>query len=115
MVKIGIITLLFFGEALAIFVEIGAAKKYYGGTAIFPHLFLQMFALITLADGFLIAGYMLGIRAFQNIWIVSVISLTSILIIEPTLDYLIFAQVPTRGALVGLVLGVLGFISAVIL
>jgi len=61
---------------------------------------------------FLIEGYMLGYTAFRNIWIVSAISITSILIVEPLLAYDLFQQLPTKGALVGFVAGIIGFAAA---
>jgi hypothetical protein len=75
-------------------------------------VFLKMFLVMVIAGGFLIAGYMLGFRAFKNIWVVSVISITSILVIEPILAYAVFRQMPTTGAIVGFVFGVLGAIAA---
>jgi hypothetical protein len=36
-------------------------------------------------------------------------SITSILIIEPLIAYLVLKQLPTKGALIGLILGALGF------
>ena len=51
-------------------------------------------------------------KAFKNIWIVSVISITSILLIEPVLAYFIFDQLPTKGAAIGLVLGAIGLYLA---
>jgi hypothetical protein len=58
---------------------------------------------------------MLGFRAFQNIWIVSVSSITSILIIEPLVSYAFFRQSPTTGAFIGLVFGAIGFAAALFL
>jgi hypothetical protein len=55
-----------------------------------------------------------GYRVFKNIWIVSAISITSILITEPILNYLIFHELPTKGALAGLILGVIGFVLALL-
>jgi hypothetical protein len=53
---------------------------------------------------------MYGYRSFRNIWIVSALSITSILIMEPLIGYLVFQQLPTRGALFGLLLGAAGFL-----
>lgn len=60
----------------------------------------------------LLVGYMLGLKAFENIYIVSVVSITSILVLEPLLAFLVLHQLPTRGAVVGLVLGGVGLFSA---
>ena len=111
--KILVIFLIFSGETLAIYAEIFAAKTRSVSSKPFLQIFLKMFLVIILAGGFLIAGYMLGFSAFKNIWIVSVTSITSILIIEPILAYMIFQQLPTKGAIIGLILGAIGFIITI--
>lgn len=111
--KILVIALLFIGEALSIYAEMVGAKSAGIASQSFMQIFLKMFLLITLAGGFLIMGYMLGFNAFKNIWIVSVLSITSILIVEPILAWVYFQQIPTKGAIIGFVLGTLGLFSAV--
>jgi hypothetical protein len=61
---------------------------------------------------FLITGYIIGYKAFQNIWIVNVITIVAILIIEPVATWFIMQQLPTSGAFIGLILGFAGLISA---
>lgn len=72
-------------------------------------IFWRSSLLMAVAGAFLIGGYMIGYNAFRNIWIVSVISVTSILIVEPVLAYTICRELPTRGALIGFVFGMVGF------
>ena len=60
--KILALFLLFAGEALSIYAEMVGAKSNYLSSQPFLQIFLKMFLLITLAGGFLIAGYMLGLR-----------------------------------------------------
>ena len=110
--KLLAIILIFVGEAVAILAEMIAARQY-GNNRPLLQLFLKMFLMFAVGGGFLVAGYMLGYKSFQNIWTVSVISITSILVIEPVLAYAVFQQLPTRGALIGLIFGVLGFTAAV--
>lgn len=74
-----------------------------------------MLPLIIIAGILLLSGYMLGLKAYKNIWIVSVISITSILIAEPIINYTVTHQLPTKGAFIGLIFGVLGFLSALFL
>ena len=100
------IVLLIIGEALSIYIELSLARR--------PSNVLGMSIIFILATPFLLYGYMIGYSAFKNIWIVSIISITSILIIEPVLAYLIFKELPTRGAFIGLVFGTLGFISSLL-
>lgn len=99
------------GEILSVYSEMAAAKSYSAALTGGLSIFSRNFAIIIAAGAFLIAGYMLGYSAFKNIWIVSVTSVTSILIVEPLLTYTIFHQLPSRGALIGLVLGGAGFIA----
>jgi hypothetical protein len=113
--KILAILLLFIGESIAIYSEMIAAKTYSVNSKPFLQIFLKMFLVAILAGGFLIVGYMLGFSAFKNIWIVSVTSITSILIMEPILAYTIFHQLPTKGAIIGFILGVLGFVASILI
>jgi hypothetical protein len=101
------IVLLVIGEALSIYIELSLAKNNSN--------LLIMVLVFTAATPFLLYGYMWGYSAFKSIWVVSIISITSILIIEPVLCYSIFKELPTKGALMGLVFGILGFISAIFL
>jgi hypothetical protein len=109
--KWAVLLLIIFGEALAIGAEMYASKSYgSGGTlkAILP----KMFILIFFASTLLLLGYMFGYSHFKNIWIVSAVSITSILIIEPIIAFAVFREIPTKGALIGLIFGFLGFIFA---
>lgn len=111
MSKLFAVLLIILGEFFAIGAEMIAAHKLaITGTAT-GKIFLSMFIAMTIAGGFLVLGYMLGYKAFQNIWIVSAVSITSIIIIEPILAYTIFHELPTRGAGIGLCLGIIGLIT----
>lgn len=105
-----VLALLFVGEALSIYAEMWGAKHFNASNN--AVLFFKMFIIMMFAGAMLIGGYMLGFSAFRNIWIVSALSVGSILVVEPVLAYSFFQQLPTTGALVGLILGVAGIISA---
>lgn len=107
-----VITLVFIGEALSVYAELLGAEKYSAGGRGFFWVFLPMFAMITLAGACLVTGYILGYLSFRNIWIISALSLCSILVVEPFLSWIIFHQLPTRGALIALLLGILGLLFA---
>ena len=111
-IKIISIILLFLGESLAIYTEVIAAHAYQNN--LFWSIFIKMFLLMTIAGGLLVAGYMLAFKGFKDIWIVSVISITSILFMEPIINYLVFHELPSRGTTIGFILGVLGLISMAI-
>ncbi len=109
------IIILFICEVLAILAEITAAKYFALDGNSFWKGFFRSLPIILLGAILLVGGYMLGLKAFKNIWIVSAISITSILIAEPIINYTITNQLPTKGALIGLIFGVLGFIAALFL
>lgn len=89
------------GEALCIYSEMLVAKK--------PD-WLWTFFLITLAGVPLLLGYHYGYKAFDSMWPVMVISVASILVVEPLLVWLMFHDVPSRTSLVALGLGVAGIL-----
>src|SRR5690242_16567223 len=102
------IILLFLGESLAIYSEVVAAKNISN----FSTTFWKMSGVMTIAGLLLIAGYMLGLKYLNNIWIVGVVSIASIIIAEPIITYFIFQELPSKGALIGLTFGILGLLSA---
>ena len=109
------ILLVFIGETLSMASELIAsqlAAKYHAN---YPASFFQMFILIALGGALLVAGYMIGYFHLRNIWIITAISIGSILIVEPLLALLLFRQLPTFGAAVGLTFGLLGTLAALFL
>ncbi len=112
--KIVAIFLLLFGEAFSVYSEMVAAKAHHAALEGFQSTFVKSCCFIAVAGCFLIAGYMVGYKSFKNIWIVSALSITSILLMEPLIGYLIMQQMPTKGALIGLTLGAAGFIATFI-
>jgi hypothetical protein len=109
------VILILFGEMITIYAEMLLARNNFFNPSSFLKVFWQPFFIMVIGGSLLITGYFTGFGAFKNIWIVSVISITSILIIEPILAYTIFHQLPTKGAAIGLAFGILGFISAMFL
>lgn len=97
--KIASLILFLFGEALCIWSEMLAAKS-----GRFWHPFLW----ITIAGIPLLLGYILGLKAFGSIWIVSIMSIVAVIISEPILIWVMFKEPPSRGAIAGFVLGVTG-------
>jgi hypothetical protein len=114
LLKILAIVLLIVGESLAIYAEMLAARNFNVSDSPLLQMFFKMFLLMTIAGGFLLLGYVIGFSAFKNIWIVSVASITSILVAEPILAWILFKQVPSIGAIIGFILGAIGLIVAAI-
>lgn len=111
MSKFLIILIIFLGETLAILAEITSAKYFALDHNSFSRGVIRAIPIMLTGSLLLVFGYM----HFKNIWIVSAVSITSILIAEPIINYTITKQLPGRGALIGLTLGVLGFFAALFL
>lgn len=101
--KILSLVALFVGEALCIYSEMLVAKK--------PDWWWTFF-LITLAGIPLLIGYHYGYKAFGNMWAVMVVSVVSILLVEPVLVFVMFKELPTKGTLAGFCCGALGLYLA---
>ena len=50
-----------------------------------------------------------------DIWLVTVVSVTSLLMLEPLVIWSMFHEMPGRGELIGFCLGALGLVAAVFL
>ena len=93
------ISALFIGEALCIYSEMLVAR----GAS-----WTWTFILITLAGIPLLIGYRYGYQSLGSMWPVMVISVVSILIVEPILVTVMFREVPSWGSIAGFACGVLG-------
>ena len=114
LLKSSALLLLFLGEFFAVYAEMVAARlPAMNDIPVFDLWKIGMCMVI--AGIALLAGYYLGYKSFQNIWIVTVISITSILIVEPALAYTFFHELPNRGATIGLIFGSLGLLATVLL
>src|SRR6266404_6002896 len=113
--KIIVILAILLGEIAMIFTEILSAYLYQINDGFFFSTFLKLIVAITVGAWILLGGYALGLVAFGNIWIVSAISITSILIFEPILAYIITGQLPTAGALIGFAFGATGLLVTLFL
>jgi drug/metabolite transporter (DMT)-like permease len=112
--KIFSVLLLFLGEGLIIYAEIHSAKMFYTQNRPFWFVLSRVGLIALISTFMLLSGYMFGLQAFKNIWIVTVISVTSILLTEPILTYSITHELPTKGAIAGLILGFIGLILTLI-
>lgn len=107
--------LIFLGECLAMLAEILSARTALRDRGHVRRQFYRMAIVIVFAGLFSLLGYTLGITVLKNIWIVSVVSIASELLLEPVLDYTLLRQLPTRGAAIGFALGAAGIIVALLL
>ena len=99
--KIFVILMMALGEAICIYAEIDIAKN--------KRIFLD-FWIITLAGVPLLIAYYFGQKAFNSMWPVMAASLTSVLLIEPLVIWLMFRDLPSKLSIVSMVLGTTGLI-----
>lgn len=102
------------GEFCAIYSEVVVAKLAQTGSASWETLFLPL-VLMCFAGICLLAAYWLGYVAVGDIWIVTVVSVISLLLLEPVVVWALFHESPGRGALIGFTLGALGMLATVVL
>jgi len=103
--KISAVILVFLGELFAIYAETFGVKQ-----EMFSSGFWKITLLMTFGGILLILGYIYGYKAYQNLWVITVVSITTLLIAEPLVIYFFFNQTPTLGALIGFILGIIGLI-----
>ena len=93
---------IFCGELLAILAEIFYTRWHSFRTMIIP---------MTIGGILLLIWYWLGYKYVKNIWIIYVVSITSILIIEPILISIVTWEQLTLWAKLLFILGVVWFLS----
>ncbi|RON19513.1 hypothetical protein BK662_02015 [Pseudomonas frederiksbergensis] len=102
------------GEFFAIYSEVVTARLAQTGSGSWEAFMLPV-VLMTFAGFCLLGAYWLGYVVVGDIWIVTVISVTSLLLLEPIVVWYLFHEAPGRGALIGFCLGALGMLSTVVL
>ena len=113
--KLVAVLLVFFGEAFSILAELAASKGVAANSSNYLSIFFWASLLVVVGGAMLVGGYMLGYLHLKNIWIIAAISVGSILVVEPIVAFILFRQMPTLGATIGLILGALGTLSALFL
>lgn len=106
---------IFLGELLVIYSEQIGAKLYGVGTYSFGVAFAYTLVPAIVGALLLVIGYMLGVRLQQNIWAITALSLSSILIVEPLFNYFYIGHIPELGSFVGFIFGVLGIFAVTFL
>lgn len=106
--------LMVIGEFCAIYSEVVTAKLAQAGDGSWQALTMPV-VLMCFAGLCLLGAYWLGYRAVGDIWVVTVVSITSLLLLEPVVIWGLFHEAPGRGALIGFCLGALGMLSTVML
>ena len=101
------------GEILMIYAEIAGARDNVSG--IHGNMFWKVYLIGALGIWLTLTGYIFGNYIYKNIWIVTVVSIVTILIVEPPVAYFMTRQTPTRGSLIGFILGALGLLATLFL
>ena len=105
--------LIFGGELLGIFLEIFFAGKFRNNGSfreITKYLLLSI-PFFVVSFLLLLTGYIYGVRYYQKIWVITILSWSSIVLVEPVLNYFIFKEVPSGNTLIA---GILAF-SAILI
>lgn len=103
----------FLGEALIIGAEMWAAKNFSNSPNPWG-LVATTFLVSIVGVILLVYGYTWGYQVFKNIWIIMALSVAGILIVEPPVAWLLFQELPTKGAFIGFILGMIGVIITTI-
>lgn len=96
----------FLGEVFIIGAEMWAAR--YSDTSKPWHTFVPAVTISIIGVLILVYGYTFGYQAFKNIWIITALSIAGILVVEPLVAWFLFKELPTTGASIALILGVIG-------
>ena len=102
------------GEFLAIYSEVIMSHRVEKISLASWQQYLYPFFIITIAGIPMIIGYATGIKAFKSIWVVSAISISCIVFLEPILNYAVFREFPSHGQLIGVIFCLLGLLSFVL-
>lgn len=102
------------GEFCAIYSEVVTARLAQASDGSWQ-AFIMPVVVMCFAGLCLLGAYWLGYRAVGDIWVVTVVSVTSLLLLEPVVIWVLFQEFPGRGALIGFCLGALGMLATVLL
>ena len=106
--KFLILFLIFLGEAIGVYLEIDLASKFKvnGSFGDILRYVLILSPVLILCLVLLLFGYIYGYRNFQKIWVVTIISWSSIVVVETFLNYLILHEIPKGRTLIGGILAI---------
>ncbi|MFZ5391130.1 MAG: hypothetical protein ACOZAJ_02535 [Patescibacteria group bacterium] len=103
------------GESLMIIAQVYGAKSSAAGQPLLSFFKpTNWYGWVTILGALTILfGYLYGIKnTGQNIWLVTLTSWTAIIIVEVTLNWLVFGNLPEANVRLGFLLVLIGFILA---
>lgn len=100
--KVLALAAIFCGEFIGIFLEIFLANKFRaeGTFSEITKMLLFLIPFFIISFVLLLFGYIYGFRSYQKIWVVTIVSWSSIVLIEPFLNYILFHQAPSGNTLI---------------
>jgi hypothetical protein len=114
--KLLILILIFLGELIGVYLEIALASKFKVNGSfsdILRFLFL-LSPIFIICFSILLIGYIYGYRSFNKIWVVTIVSWSSILVVETLLNYFIFYELPRGKTLIGGILAIAAIVISII-
>lgn len=114
--KLLILASIFLGELIGVYLEISLASKFetvgsFGEVGKFILLLTPLFVISFLL---LLLGYIYGYRSFNKIWIITIVSWSSILLVEPILNYFIFNELPQGRILISGILAIVAIVISIL-
>ncbi|MBU1039064.1 hypothetical protein KKC17_02430 [Patescibacteria group bacterium] len=103
------------GESLMILAQVYGAKASSLGQPLVNFFKLNnWYGWVTILGALIVLlGYLYGIKsAGQNIWLVTLTSWTAIIIVEVSLNWFVFGNLPQSNVRLGFILVLIGFILA---
>lgn len=102
--------ILIVGESAFVFAEMNAAHQLAIHQDTFFDIFFDNLPIILLGGILVLLGYSYGIKAFESIWLVVVVSIFGMLLVEPIIAYSLFRTLPELGAIIGMIFSFIGCI-----
>jgi hypothetical protein len=111
--KILPLVLILLGEAISVYCEIAFIKANKNNGNVFSWgIFIKMVLIMLVAVILLLLGYFFGYINIKNVWLISIISVVSILLAEPLIILSLLKEIPSKGSIIGFILAVVGLIIA---
>ncbi|GEM_PF-3555848 len=114
--KLVILASIFLGEFIGVYLEISLASKFkaLGSFSEIGKFILLLTPLFIISFILLLFGYIYGYRNFNKIWVITVVSWSSIILVESTLNYFIFNELPRGKTLISGVLAIVAIVISIL-
>jgi hypothetical protein len=106
--------LIVLGEVAIIYAEISGAYLIAQRDGVLSWQHVMLLVVCLCGSALLYAGYVSATAVFRDIWVVSAISASTVLLVEPGVAHVLFQELPAKGALVGILCGMAGLIVTLV-